>query len=536
MFSPAIRLLLISSGRCDCFLATPGSLVQEASFGEGEVDAFATFVAARKNAIFRVMADQIEEDFRPETLPFLRGGMRAQLLARKAVQAYRDTPFNTAVAIGRETSGRRDEKVLLLALTNAQLLNLWLTPLSTHGIRISGIYSPPVVTPVLLKMIGGKAGISSGQVLIVSLNQAGLRQTFVDSGVARFSRLASVAAQPGMTSAELATACMAEIVKTQQYLVNLRLVQRDSALEALVITPPGATDAWQNADARSESLQCHFLASDRANAEAGLKRVVPLADHADAIAFHADVLWLHAIASRRPAIDFAPAWVSEAFRVWRARVAIWSTSAVLGIAGCMAGAYWLTEATFLQREAAQYARQTAASEALAQRVRQGFPPIPTTPDNLKASVTAIDALQRRVVSPRSLISDIGQSLSGADGFTLTGLDWLVAINPDDGIVETGTAPAQPAPGTAANNPDRYEIVILTGSIVTPEPAASPRMTRETGNRTIEALGRIGNAQVRVIKLPVDLSPNATLSGGTGQAEATAGQAQLVVRVVRKMAP
>ena len=62
------------------------------------------------------------------------------------------------------------------------------------------------------------------------------------------------------------------------------------------------------------------------------------------------------------------------------------------------------------------------------------------------------------------------------------------------------------------------------------------MIRETGNRTIEALGRIGNAEVRVVKLPVDLGPNAALSGGTGQAEATAGQAQLVVRVVRKMAP
>ena len=536
MFSPAIRLLLISSGRCDCFLATPGGLVQEASFGAGDVEAFATFVAARKNAIFRVMADQIEEDFRPETLPFLRGGMRAQLLARKAVQAYRDTPFNTAVAIGRETGGRRDEKVLLLALTNAQLLNLWLTPLSTHGIRIFGIYSPPVVAPVLLRMIGRRAGISSGQVLIVSLNQAGLRQTFVDAGVARFSRLASVAAQPGMTSTELATACMAEIVKTQQYLVNLRLVQRDSTLEALVITPPGATDTWQNADARSESLRCHFLASDRANTEAGLKRVVPLAAHADAIAFHADVLWLHAIASRRPAIDFAPAWVSEAFRVWRARVAIWGTGAVLGIVGSLAGAYWLTEATFLQREAAQYARQAAASEAVAQRVRQGFPPTPTTPDNLKASVTAIDALQRRVASPRSLLSDIGQSLTGADGFTLTALDWLVALNPDDGIVETGTAAAPSASGTSATSPDRYEIVILTGSVVAPGPVATPRMTREIANRTIEALGRIGNAQVRVVKLPVDLSPGATLSGGTGQADTPAGQAQLVVRVVRKMAP
>ena len=79
MLFPPKRVLGISNAGCDCYLSDGHRLVQEASFLPDQVADFSAFIGSRRRSVFVAMADQIEEDFRQDTIPTLRGPARGQI-------------------------------------------------------------------------------------------------------------------------------------------------------------------------------------------------------------------------------------------------------------------------------------------------------------------------------------------------------------------------------------------------------------------------------------------------------------------------
>ena len=92
---------------------------------------------AKLRAYFLV--DLIEEDFRLDTIPHVRGGDRRLLLDRKLNQMFRGTPFRHAVVLDRESAGRRDDRVLYTSITNPELLTPWLDLLDAARAPLVGI-------------------------------------------------------------------------------------------------------------------------------------------------------------------------------------------------------------------------------------------------------------------------------------------------------------------------------------------------------------------------------------------------------------
>lgn len=537
MLFPPKRVLALSNTGCECYLLAGQRLVLEASFLPDQQSDFAAFVTSRRRSLFVALADQIEEDFRQDTIPYLRGPARAQLLARKSSQTYRDTPFHTSVSLGREADGRRDERVLLMALTNAQALNLWLTPLSTAGIRLAGLYSPPVAASVLLDSIARRTGAAPKRLLLVSINRAGLRQTLVDGKVARFSRLAAVAGGEAIDSPEFAANCISEINKTQQYLVGLRLLQRDFKLPTLVLVPSGQTAQWERGGLFSDSIEPVLIDLDDALAAAGLKTVESISGSSSKPEY-ADALWIHALARQRPRLDFAPGWLREAYRMWQVRNAVWAGGAVILLAGCAVGGERWFEAGNLRREADLQAAQTRLDQLNYERIKRSFPPLPATPDQLKASVTAFEKMAARTVSPTPLLAEIGRVLEQVPDFQLERLEWRQGSandpemqNPAGTASAAATAPASATPDTP---PERLEIAILHGSIGTPGLAADPRRDLENADRVAVSLRTIRGAQVSIARQPVDVTSSSALTGGDRKLTSAATQAPRVsIRIMRK---
>ena len=534
MLSPPRRVLAISNAGCDCYLSAGPRLALEASFLPDQQSDFAAFVASRRRSLFVALADQIEEDFRLDTIPHLRGPARAQLLARKSSQTYRDTPFHTSVSLGRETDGRRDERVLLMALTNAQALNLWLTPLSTAGIKLAGLYSPPVAASVLLDAIARRTGAAPKRLLLVSINRAGLRQTLVDGRVARFSRLAAVAGDEAIDTPEFAANCITEINKTQQYLVGLRLLQRDFKLPTLILVPPGQATAWERSGLFSESIEPVLIDLDDARKAAGLKTVESTTG-ASTMPAYADALWIHALARSRPRLDFAPGWLREAYRMWQVRNAVWAGGAAILLAGCAVGGERWFEAGNLRREADLLASQTRLDQLNYERIKRSFPPLPATPDQLKASVTAFEKMAARTVAPTPLLAEIGRVLEQVTDFRLERLEWRQGAANDPEMANPGlTAPAAPAANAGETQTERLEIATLHGSIGAPGLPADPRRDLESAERIASALRAIRGAQVSIARQPVDVTSAGALTGGDRQATQAAAQAPPVsIRITRR---
>lgn len=526
LFSPSTHVLAISTAGAECHRAGARGTRREAGFEAGESDALQKYAAAHRRSVFVVLTDLIEEDFRQDVIPFLRGSARSEVLERKAAQVYRDTPFHTVQSIGRVKDGRRDERVLLMALTNAPLLNDWLAPLVVGGARIARLVTPPALSPQLVKALAGTTRGEGRRAMLVTLNRAGLRQTLVEDGRTRFSRLAAIPrGEPGETAA----ACLAEVTRTQQYLGGLRLLPRDERLPLVLVTPPGEAELWRSKSTLPASIDASFIDLGEACRRAGATSAAP-----DGFA---DGLWMALAARARGGIDFAPAWLKEAYRLWQARSALWAAGTGTLAAGCLLATAQYFGALSQREDAMHFLEQATRNERDFKSVKATLPPLPASAGQIKAGVLALEKLGSATLAPATLLGDIARSLNAAPEFSLERADWIRGTSADDTPELVLTRGGAPAPGGEAG---RYEIAVLTGTVTARTGATGARGVLASAERTVAALRGVPGSQVQVVRAPFDLSSSGNVTSGEGLAaggtQPEAASASFTVRVVRKAAP
>ncbi|MGH8696288.1 MAG: hypothetical protein ACREVS_07430, partial [Burkholderiales bacterium] len=181
------RLLYFTATRVLLYRWAHGRLAVESSYANNEdgAHAFAAQLRGAPVSLFYVLVDIVEEDFHQENVPFVRGSDRRALLARKLAQRYRDTSLSVALSLGYERTQRRDERMLFSSFTNNAPFQPWLAALREREAAVAGVYSVALLAPQLAAKLGSK----KAPLLLVSLQQAGLRQTYVENGKIRFSRL-----------------------------------------------------------------------------------------------------------------------------------------------------------------------------------------------------------------------------------------------------------------------------------------------------------------------------------------------------------
>ncbi len=171
------RVLLIAADRALLFLGEGRALQHAYEFAAGESGwaTFAKYLAGAPPSPLYVLVDVVEEEYRQDTIPHVRGRDRAAVLGRKFARMFRGTPYCLALDQGRERDGRRDDRVLLTALTKPESIAPWIEEIVQHGIPLVGIYSLPVLSAGLLPKIKAQAS----NVLFISVQQV--------SGCARLS-------------------------------------------------------------------------------------------------------------------------------------------------------------------------------------------------------------------------------------------------------------------------------------------------------------------------------------------------------------
>jgi len=141
---------------------------------------FRNYLLQTENIPGKFLVDVIEEDFRSEKIPHVGSRDRSSVISRLLDRYYRSSQdYCYSEVIGREKEGRKDDIVLLGAMTNPQLIQPWISILDECEVQLSGIWTLPLVSKNLLKTI--KA--SSGVVLLVSQQvNSNVRQTLFRDG------------------------------------------------------------------------------------------------------------------------------------------------------------------------------------------------------------------------------------------------------------------------------------------------------------------------------------------------------------------
>src|SRR5258705_307898 len=230
------RILYFTAESHTLYRSSRGALELEARFpgDESGVSAFADYVRGHRGALFSVLVDLTGEDFHEDQIPLVRGSDREAVVQRRIAQRYRDTRLAAALSLGTVVTGqRRNERLLLASFTNTQQIAPWLDALDSAGARLAGVYSAPLLAPALAARLGARAGRS----FVVSMNRAGLRQSFVEDGKLRFSRLERIAE---MEPQALAMFVRSETQRLAQYLATLRVLPREGApVQVIAVAPTG---------------------------------------------------------------------------------------------------------------------------------------------------------------------------------------------------------------------------------------------------------------------------------------------------------
>jgi hypothetical protein len=493
------RLIYFTAGELRVYRGARRTLTAEARFSADEagVDSFRSFLTRHRGALFYVIADLAGEDFHEDQIPFLRGAERRAVIDRRLAQRYRETRLAAAISLGIVRDERRNERLLLASFTNAQQFAPWLDALADAGTKLAGVYSVPMLAPALVARLGPR----QERCIVVSVNRAGLRQSFVENGKLRFARLEPTV---NLAPESLALFVRSETARLAQYLGTLRAVPRDGMpLKVFVIAPRGERARFEQALTSDEWLEFVTIELPEALDRAGL-RSTPEDGFAEA-------LYLHLAARKPPKDQFAKLEERRGYLVWQLQRAV-TAAGIAGLVACTlyAGAIWVE---IVRMRDATYAQQRESREAAERyaRITRTFPVTQTTTDNLKATVNEFRKIATRTASPEGALVHLSSVLEQFPEIELDNLSWRVGMLDSAGDTRQAAKGAKPGVGTHA------ELLEINGRVNAAQ-RSDYRDITEKVEHFAEALGK--NSKFRVVRtrLPFDIASEGTLTGDIGARE------------------
>jgi hypothetical protein len=450
--------------------------------------AFRKVVVGHAHLPVLLVTDTVDEDYRSENMPHVKGRARDELLARKLKQVFRNARFTGAWRQTRETTGRRDDRYLLAALTEVDWLTPWLSVLHRERVPLSGIAPLALACQHLLD----KLRIQEPHTLLAYRLNGRLRLSYYHNGMLRFSRLIG-----SDTPTQLPGNAADEIAKTQLYLAGQRILPREARLHVLLLDPSGQLDSAQ------APLNADPAFSTRVIDLPSLARALRIPD--DFLAATPEVAPLAAIAGEALRLNLAPPELLQRHSEFRWRHGlnlVAGTLAALGLA--TTAAYWL-HAQGLYDQAATIQAQARQADARRAAIVRTFPALATRPDQLGQILDLATRLDHASLDVNALFIPLGQALTAHPDVVVKALSLQDTANGSADI----TLEAQ-----LASFDGNYRAAMARIDSFVAQLAATP-----------------GIAAVERVDSPIDTAPTATLIGTTtAKTEPTATQFTLSLKV------
>jgi hypothetical protein len=193
------------------------------------LDLFNSYLRSFKNEPVRLLVDLIEEEFRQVRVPLLRGSDRQAILNRNFAKYFRTSEYRFAISQSVEKKARKEEKLLLIGLTNQYLLEPWLKIIEEASTPLSGIISLPLLSEDYVPRLDAE----HRTVILVSQQvPSNLRQSVFVDGKLVLSRLVPIAS---FYQGDYASDVLRDIESTQRYLISQRIVERAEVIAVHVI-------------------------------------------------------------------------------------------------------------------------------------------------------------------------------------------------------------------------------------------------------------------------------------------------------------
>lgn len=415
---------------------------------------FRLFITSHRYAPVHLIIDAVEEDYRTETMPHSSGSARNEMLKRKLSQVYRNASYRTAQFIGRETDKRRDDRILLMALTNTELLTPWVTILDELEAPLSGAYLLPMVSQLLVKTLK----LKQPNLLLMTRQSAGLRQTYFADQQARLSRINPIT---GMNEQQIENLFLSETEKTRLYLVSLRMITRETDIHLVFPSTSAINTDLVEQLAEQQGISAEIIPVEVLAKKVGLS--------VELLTRYPDLLHMHVLAKGRIGHNLVPEAQLKNYRLLQAKWGINSASAAaVGIAVFLAASSLLN--TFsIKQQIETASQQTQSQQSLYLSVSKDFPKTPIPGGDLKIAVELAQKLDSLSITPKRLMLVLGTAADKQPELIINRLRWTQTEDArvTDTLPGSSTAKAttiQPAPTPPLPPSGLYEIGFVDGEI------------------------------------------------------------------------
>lgn len=194
------------------------------------LDLFSSYLRSFDNEPVRLLVDLIEEEFRQIKVPLLRGSDRQAILKRNFAKYFRTSEYRFAISQSVEKKARKEEKLLMIGLTNQSLLEPWLNIVEETRTPLSGIISLPLLSENYIKELKSE---HRAVILVSQQVPSNLRQSVFVDGKLVLSRLVPIAS---FYQGDYASDLLRDIESTQRYLISQRIVERSETVAVHILT------------------------------------------------------------------------------------------------------------------------------------------------------------------------------------------------------------------------------------------------------------------------------------------------------------
>ncbi len=225
-------LLYLSAAGASCALYRHGTLKEVHSLPSDEEgwEAFNAILLSHPDKPVAIAVDTVDEVYRQDILPRAHGADRREMTDRRLRQLIHHSAYRAALRQKPVPGQTRQDRYLMMGLTNTEIVRPWLDILHVRGAHLAGIW----LLPALAIPLARQFRLTHTRLLLVSEQTGGLRLTYLEDGELRFSRLAPV---DGSQYENPLESYAEEIERTRQSLVGQRLLARSEPLRTLLLDP-----------------------------------------------------------------------------------------------------------------------------------------------------------------------------------------------------------------------------------------------------------------------------------------------------------
>lgn len=513
------RSLLVTADKATLYQCSNGQIdvAYEFSADESGRENFLRYLTQTDRDPIYILIDIVEEEYRQDVIPHVFGADRKSVLERKFARLFRGTTYCHALTQGRETEGRRDDKVLLTAITKPDIVLPWLELIRDQKIPLAGIFSLPVLSQQLLKKIGAKGS----NVLLVSVQRSsGLRQTFFRDRQIKISRLAQM---PRIGSVPYAAHIMGELEKLRRYLNSLGLISRDGPLEVYILSHGDWLNELEQRCRDTEEERFFLLDVADIASRLGLPKKLASA--------YSDVIFNQLLLDIAPKNHYASEEETKYFSLHRLRNGLMAASVLLLVGSLGWSGFNFLDGVSLKQQALDAEQKANFYQARYSIARQDLPPTPVEPRDIKTAVDVVETLRRYKGDPTPILEVISDVLDASPGVRLDQAEWFSAVDPNSSG-KRDSRQRKVVEGRLIERDGKYShyhIAVLKGHLR----SFSGDYRAAIAQADDLVAGLAAQADVKwaeVLEYPLDVAPDTNLSGSASDAAATP-EARFALKVV-----